>query len=271
MAQDELTMRAGVELACWSIALAGIGLLALACVAELLRRRNRSYALVALSDRLLPTSTHRVAVAIVTLLSSALAIAGPRTALADSHVRDWLTGPTTSTTVPAAAPAPTSDERDAVDMPTAPNDSAVRDWLTAPESDLAPPETTTTTSTTTTPPAATRPPAAPGPVTVAPVVPPPPAPAPAPSEVSPGAAEVGEAVTAASTYAVAPGDCLWSIAARASSVPARRTAPSTAVGGRSMRPTEPRSGVTRTSSSRASCSRFPDSTPPPDPSKEPFS
>ncbi len=265
MAQDELTMRAGVELACWSIAVAGSGLLALACVAELLRRRTRPYALVALSDRLLPTSTHRVAVAIVTLLSSALAIAGPRTALADSHVRDWLTGPTTSTTVPAAAPVRTSDERDVVDVPTAPNDSSVRDWLTAPESDLAPPETTTTTSTTTTAAGCTR----------------------------TGRGRTGRSPAAGShsrSIRGVPGrdrgrrgGCdridLRRRARRlpvvhrgaASSVPARRTAPSTAVGGRSMRPTEPRSGVTRTSSSRAACSRFPDSTPPPDPSKEPFS
>ncbi len=207
MAQDELTMRAGLELACWSVAIAGCGLLTLACAAEMLRRRNRSHVLVALSDRLLPTSAHRVAVAIVTVLSSLLAIAGPRTALADAHVRDWLTGPTTSTTLAPAVPTPPRHETEPVDAPA--DSSPVRDWLTAPESEPRPPDAITTTTT----PTVTRRPSTPGPGAVTPVASPPSSPA--PPDASPGAAGVGEvAPTPASSYAVAPGDCLWSIAAR---------------------------------------------------------
>jgi hypothetical protein len=205
MAQDEHTIRTGLELACWSIAIAGCGLLALACAAELLRRRSTSCAFVALSDRLLPTSTHRVAVVVVTCLSSFLAFTAPRAALADVHVRDWLTGPTTSTTLPTGLPIPPTHERDPVDAERAPKDSSVRNWLTTPKTAPAPSVTTTSTL-----PAAPSPPR---PNEGAPTIP-------APSGPTPPAAPAGGATidegtdASASIYAVEPGDCLWSIAAR---------------------------------------------------------
>jgi LysM repeat protein len=207
MAHEELALRSAAEIGAWSVAVAGAALLTLALAAELVRRVRSGSVLVALADRLLPTPWRRTAAAVVTILSAALALAVPSGARADEHhTRSWLVdGATTSTTTGAPATSTSTSTRS--------------------------PTTTTTTSTTTpvelVPPTVVRnAPATP----TQPVVPPrpapvlgplvaPPAPVATPRPVS-GPPRVAAGVpprvaaTAAPSYTVVPGDCLWSIAAR---------------------------------------------------------
>lgn len=106
MVQDELTLREVTNNAATVIAAVGALVLLLAFVAELIRRHNAQSPLVVLADRLLPSTSHRVAVGVLTLLSTLAAFVGPSAASADSSVRDWLTPPGTTATAPPAPPVP---------------------------------------------------------------------------------------------------------------------------------------------------------------------
>src|SRR4051794_25599209 len=111
MAHEELALRSAAEIGAWSVVVAGAALLALALAAEITRRVRSRSALVGLADRLLPTSSRRVAACVVTVLAATLALALPSGARADDHTRSWLTGDTTtSTSAPAdeTAPAPST-------------------------------------------------------------------------------------------------------------------------------------------------------------------
>jgi LysM repeat protein len=207
MAHTELVLRSAAELAAWSVAGAGVALLLLAMAAELLRRAHIGAALVALSDRLLPTPSRRVAVALLTLLSAATALALPPGAGADDRVRSWLvddadrattmTTTTTTTTgsrltaTPPTTPATTSTTTTSPTSPRAPEATGA----IAPSAPVAPPRPTAVLRAV--PPASIATPVAPSPVSATPV---------APSPVS--ATPVGPG------YPVVPGDCLWSIATR---------------------------------------------------------
>lgn len=187
MVRDEITLRAAVELGAWAIALASSAVLLLALAAELIRRRNAHSVVVVLADRLLPTSGHRAAVALLAVMSGIVGMLGTQTAGADESVRHWLEAPAAR----AAAPPNSNGGHDAV--ATSPSPSATPSPVDATASS----------------PANVAPP---GP----PVVPAPPA---TPWEVpAPRAATVVLPVAApppSVTYFVLPGDCLWSIAARA--------------------------------------------------------
>ena len=61
MVQDELTLREVTSTAAMAIAAGGALLLLLAFVAELVRRRNAHSGLVLLADRLLPSTSRRIA------------------------------------------------------------------------------------------------------------------------------------------------------------------------------------------------------------------
>src|SRR6478735_11605537 len=98
MAHEELALRSAAEIGAWSVAVAGAAVLALALAAEVTRRGRSGSALVALADRLLPTSSRRVAAGVVTVLAAALALAAPSGARADDHTRSWLAGETTTST-----------------------------------------------------------------------------------------------------------------------------------------------------------------------------
>ncbi len=93
MVRDELTLRAAVELGAWAIALASSAVLLLALAAELIRRRNAHSVVVVLADRLLPTAGHRVAVALLAVMSGIVGMLGTQTAWADESVRHWLEAP----------------------------------------------------------------------------------------------------------------------------------------------------------------------------------
>lgn len=205
MAHEELALRSAAEIGAWSIAAVGAGLLALAVAAELVRRVRSGSALVALADRLLPTTWRRAAAAVVTILAAALALAVPSGARADEHhTRSWLVdGATSSTSTPSATPTP---------VPTSGTTSG---------------STTTTTTVAPVVPVASavEPPARAAPTQ--PVGPPRPGavvhgaeiPAPVVTERPPPdppqvAATAPAPVAAGPTYTVAAGDCLWSIAAR---------------------------------------------------------
>lgn len=195
MGQNDATVRAAVEIACWAVSTAGIVLLGLALIVEIVRRHAESSRIVRFSDRLLPTPSRRIALAVVTVASSLIAIAGPRPALAGTEVRDWLTAPTSS----AATPPVDDAEPDAEPVPT-----------TTPPTTIAAP---------------TLPRAVPLSPRVAPVVRDP-VPTPAPPHSDPSrerpvgpAPESAEAPnpptsTGATIYTVVSGDCLWSIAQR---------------------------------------------------------
>ncbi|MGZ6930056.1 MAG: LysM peptidoglycan-binding domain-containing protein [Acidimicrobiia bacterium] len=219
MADTGIALRHAIELAAWATLLTGSGMLGLALLAEGRRGRHRQSRLVALSDRLLPTTSRKVAAAILTITSAAIAVAGPTAARGDDHVRRWLTDPTT---------------RDATPSTTTPA-GEVRRWLGAPESAVPrvaqPPPTTSstssssTTTTTTLPAVPTLPPptvvAAPAGVPVVPgdrsatdvaprrrVVPR------APGSRAPDRVSSPPPVSPpVESYTVAPGDCLWRIAA----------------------------------------------------------
>src|SRR6478672_1657971 len=110
MAHEETALRTVLEIGAWSLASAGAAVLLLALVAELLRRSRAASPIVALADRLLPTTSRRVAVALVTLVSTVGALSMPASAGADDHrTRSWLEADdhSTTTTTPSP-PRPTS-------------------------------------------------------------------------------------------------------------------------------------------------------------------
>ena len=90
MAHQDLELRTAIELAAWAVAMAGGALLGLALAAELLRRARTGAGLVALADRLLPTTARRVAAALLTAMAATIAVAVPHAARGDDHVRSWL-------------------------------------------------------------------------------------------------------------------------------------------------------------------------------------
>jgi nucleoid-associated protein YgaU len=193
MAHAESALRNAAELAAWSVAAVCVTLLLLALAAELLRRAHAGAPVVAAADRLLPTPSRRVAVALLTLLSTAAAIALPPGARADDHVRSWLVDDAGRAAVTATTTSTTTAER-------------------SPVADTAPTTTTTSTTSPSAPEAvgalAPSPPVAPPrPTAVLRTV------APAPLAKPPAPAPVATTSTGP-TYTVVPGDCLWSIAAR---------------------------------------------------------
>src|SRR6188472_918768 len=100
MAHQDLALRSAVELGAWAVALAGGALLGLALAAELLRPRRPGAGLVALADRLLPSSARRTAIVLLTAFAATTAVAIPHGARADNRVRSWLVddAPTPPTT-----------------------------------------------------------------------------------------------------------------------------------------------------------------------------
>lgn len=229
MAQDESTVRAVAHMVAMAIAASGTLLLACALAAELARRRRADSSVLVIVDRFLPSPSRRIAVGLVALLSSLASLSGPPSAGADT-VRDWLTQPETTTTTaePPARSDPSSPPT--ITRPVAPRPT--RDWLASPSASVPPtPDRPAAASGTITPRARssrsprsqprTRP-AARATVGTVPArgVDPDPVPAPPPTVAvrpTPSLAEIVPPVTAvaSTTYVVAPGDCLWDIAARA--------------------------------------------------------
>lgn len=205
MVRDELTMRHAASTTATIVAAGGAVLLALALLAELVRRRNASSRLVGLADRILPSTAHRVALSVLTIGSTLIALFGPTAASADTSVRNWLTQPgiTTSTTAPTSSPIPTS-----------PPDS---DPVPRPEPEVAPsapvaPAIAANPATNSAAVGAPRPSAVVHntdsqrqslPTTPSSL------PTPAPTQLAPPTTAISE-----THYVVAPGDCLWNIAAR---------------------------------------------------------
>jgi nucleoid-associated protein YgaU len=172
-----------VALLSWGTAAAAIALvvlLAIALVAELLRRRRRATRLVATLDRAVPIA---VRTAVVSILTIATALIGAQPAGSTDSVRGWLDGSTTTSTTVAPVPPSTTAPRPMASTTTT---TLAGPSVLAPPLVLDPPVT----------PQDLEPPA------------PPRAPAPTPS-AAPAPAPVG----ANTTYVVVPGDCLWSIAA----------------------------------------------------------
>jgi hypothetical protein len=175
-------------------AVALVGLLGIALVAELLRRRRRAHRLVAALDRAVPIAVRTAVVSVVTLVT---ALVGARPAGGTDSVRGWLDGTGTPTTTVAAAP-PTSTHPSGTSTTTTTTNASPP--VLAPPLVLDPPVTPKDlepTGPSPSPTPAPQPAAAPPP-SAAPAVPAAPAPA-----VSPG-----------DRYVVVPGDCLWSIAER---------------------------------------------------------
>jgi nucleoid-associated protein YgaU len=177
-----------VALMSWGSAIAAValvGLLAIAFVAELLRRRRRAARLVATLDRAVPIAMRTAGVSIVTLVT---ALVGAQPAGGTDSVRGWLDGSTsTATTTVAPAPSTTrpptpSTTTTTLAGPTVLAPPVVLDPPVTPQ-DLEPPASRTST----------RAPAPAPPLT-------PVAPAPAPP------------VATSDHYVVVRGDCLWSIA-----------------------------------------------------------
>jgi LysM repeat protein len=200
MAHEETALRTAFEIGAWSVATGGAVVLLLALVAEVLRRSRAASPMVALADRLLPTTSRRVAVALVTLVSTIGALSMPASARADDHrTRSWLeAGDRATTTSTPLPPRPTTTSTTSTSAPPAPPTTTTTAAAIAPSAPVAAPrastvlrgEATPTRSGTASPAAAT----------------PSPPPAPAPPAATPTAPD-------AATYTVAPGDCLWSIAA----------------------------------------------------------
>jgi LysM repeat protein len=206
MAHEETALRTALEIGAWSVASAGAAVLLLALAAELLRHRRAASPIVALADRLLPTTSHRVAVALLTLVSTVGAFSIPASARADDHrTRTWLEAGEHATTTTAPSSGPQSTRTSSTSSTTSPS---------------VPPAPSTTTTTAAS--AATSPVAAPRASTVLRSdVPPAPSDAATPPAVAatapPRAAPVPAATPPAydtPTYTVVSGDCLWSIAAR---------------------------------------------------------
>ncbi len=167
--------------------------LAAALASELLRRWRRAPRVAALLERLAPWPLHRLAV--VCVATSATVLAGISPARADSSVRDWLargdatTTTTTTTVAPGVATEDGLDRRSAVSRADPAHRGSAAAAAPLPSRDAAPDPGAAAPSVGAArgPEAGTREPAVP---------------------------ETAPAVTA-TTYAVVPGDCLWSIAARA--------------------------------------------------------
>jgi nucleoid-associated protein YgaU len=222
-----------MEVCGWTVALVGAAVLLLALAAEIARRRCRGRRIVAFLDRHLPSRSRRTAASLLTVLSVLGTLVVPTAvAHADDHTRSWLedgSGPTPATTSPAG------DEASSATSASGP--AGTRAWLgDAPDSSTS--RTTGVTTTTAPPPVSTtttRPVSPPavigdvgprvGPVRLGPVLrtaAPPANPTPQVAPAAPIARSfrsvpppprVAPSVPAA-TYTVAPGDCLWSIAAR---------------------------------------------------------
>jgi nucleoid-associated protein YgaU len=177
-----------VALLSWGTAVAAValaGLLAIAFVAELLRRRRRATRLVATLDRAVPIAVRAAVVSVVSLVT---ALVGARPAGGTDSVRGWLDGSPT-TTIATAAPAPSTSTR-APSSSSTTTTTLARPTALAPPVVLEPPVTPADLD-----PPVTAPPApSPVPATT-------PAPAPAPSR-------------AGTRYVVVAGDCLWAIAER---------------------------------------------------------
>jgi resuscitation-promoting factor RpfA len=187
MAHQDPALREALEMVAWAVAMAGGALLGLALVAELLRRTRTGTGLVALADRLLPTTARRVATALLTTMAAATAVAVPHPARGDDHVRSWLVEETpapspSSPTVTSSLPTTTSTSAPPV-LGSSTTPAPARAPVVAPR-----------------PRAVLRPPAS-VPAPHASTVPAPPA----------NAAPLPDAGVA--SYTVRPGDCLWSIAA----------------------------------------------------------
>jgi nucleoid-associated protein YgaU len=178
-----------VALLSWGSAIAAVslvGLLAIALVAELLRRRRRAARLVATLDRAVPIAVRTAVVTIVTLVT---ALIGAHPAGGTDDVRAWLDGSTTSTSV---APATSTTTR--------------------------PPTSTTTTTTLAgpsvlAPPLVLDPPVTPQDLEPPSAAPSAPAPTPTPAAPAPSPAPSPTPAGASTKYVVVVGDCLWSISA----------------------------------------------------------
>jgi nucleoid-associated protein YgaU len=202
MAHQETALRTTLEIGAWSVAFAGAAVLLLALVAELLRRRRPATPLVALADRLLPSPSRRVAVALLTLVSTVGAFSVPPSARADDQrTRAWLEERDRGASTTPTRPTSTSTSSTSTSTPPTPSPTTTTARATAPTAPVIAPRATAVLREDP-PPSPARAAERPSAVAPAPAVP---APVPAPAvTVPPGAP----------TYTVAPGDCLWSIAAR---------------------------------------------------------
>ena len=229
MVQEEMTMRAAIEMGAAAIAIGSVAVLGMALVAELVRRRHANAAVVLLADRLLPSPGRRLAITLLAVVSGAGGFLATGPASADDSVRGWLTAPPTETTSDALAPSPPPDEDTApvtappdMPAPAAPRVATVlREHLAqgANEDPQPEPLTVKRAPRATTSPRAGHPPdgravkAPSAHVSPQSATDPDPyersAPAPAPAPVPAPA----PAVAPLATYTVRPGDCLWSIAA----------------------------------------------------------
>lgn len=199
MAHDEIALRSAAEIGAWSVAAVGLALLSLAFAAELLRRARSGPRLVALADRLLPTASRRIAAAVLTVVSTLGALSLSPGARADDHIRRWLVDAGTTTAPPSATSTTTSSTTSTTSTTTV---------TTAPS-------VARSSSPVTAPPMRTSPsPAPPRPTPVQHDVSRPGAP-PAPAPPTPTTAAAPTLSGSRATYTVVPGDCLWSIAARA--------------------------------------------------------
>ncbi len=197
MANLELTLHDIAHIAASAVAIGGASLLALALCAELVRRRHAESGLVRVADRLVPSTLHRVAVGILTLLATAASVATPSVASADNSLRGWLESPSVPTTVSASSthrsvPGPTASQTLPAPI-TAPNPSPAP--VLRPRSPAA------------TPTSSPSPARQPSPTPVAPTA------AASPSPTTPTAADPARAVDSSVRHVVIAGDCLWDIAA----------------------------------------------------------
>ncbi len=118
MANLELTLRDIARTGSGAVAVVGATLLAVAICAQLVRRHRADSVLVRVADRLVPTTVHRIAVGILTLLATATSVAMPSVASADTSLRGWLESPSVPT--PTSAPAPARTPSTTTMRPTAP-------------------------------------------------------------------------------------------------------------------------------------------------------
>jgi hypothetical protein len=235
MAPEPTEIRDAIEIAAWAVAMGAASLLALALAGETVRRNRPSARLVRIVDRLTPAGGRRIALAILAVISTVIALAGPRGAGAEPDIRRWLTTDDAVATTPTQDNEPGPGPRAAETPPTS-APGARREWLTDPPRpgsgpgagtgpevpptsrarrpeprDAATPSSTTSSttaaSTTTSTPRQSTAGAAPAidTPTVATDR------APRPTPAIPDAAPEDAPPTA--THTVVPGDCLWSIAA----------------------------------------------------------
>ena len=199
MANLELTLRDISRTAACAIAIGGASLVVLALCAELVRRRHAESGLVRVADRLVPATVHRIAVGILTLLATAVSVATPSVASADTALRGWLESPSVPTTASAgsnhrSAPARTAPQT--LPVPTAaPSPSA------APVLHPRSPAPPTSSSSQARKPSRS----ALAPTAVA---------DPGRTPTTPTAADPARAVDGSVRHVVIAGDCLWDIAAR---------------------------------------------------------